>query len=374
MTEIFDLPAPQPPAPRGSAKQRAAARRRRHRRVRTMVVTVLVLAVVGAAGVLTWQKVSDGFQNPFSRQAEDFPGPGGEPVQVEIPAGASGGEMATVLKDAGVVASRQAFIDAYGANPGATGIQAGTYSLRTEMKAADAVAALVKNEKVETKVTIPEGFTVAQVLERIASATSIPRADLDAAVGDPASIGLPPEAGGTVEGWLFPATYTVQPKDAATTVLSAMVATTVQHLDAEGVPPEARLDVLKIASIIEREAPDGFFGEVSRVIANRLDNGEPLGMDAIDSYGLGKPSDQITKSEFNDPSLPYASRVHAGLPPTPIGNPGAAAIAAASHPADGPWLWYVTVNLDTGETKFTDSYDEFLAFKAEYQAWAEANR
>ena len=86
------------------------------------------------------------------------------------------------------------------------------------------------------------------------------------------------------------------------------------------------------------------------------------------------PSDQITKSEFNDPSLPYASRVHAGLPPTPIGNPGAAAIAAASHPADGPWLWYVTVNLDTGETKFTDSYDEFLAFKAEYQAWAEANR
>jgi UPF0755 protein len=330
---------------------------------------VACLVVVGAVGYVTWGNVSGLLSNPFEREAEDYAGPGDQAVEVEIPAGATGTEMGEVLHDAGVVASVEAFRQAFGENPQAAAIQPGAYQLLTRMKAADAVAALAKNEKLETRVTIPEGFTADQVLERIASVTTISRADLDAAAADPASIGLPAEAGGQLEGWLSPATYTVQPDDTAQSLLSQMVARTVSELDELGVAPADRQHVLTEASIVEREAPDDYRGQVARVIENRLGRGEPLGMDAIDAYGLGKPASEITRDEFNDPSLPYASRVHQGLPPTPIGNPGRASVEAVVNPPAGDWLWYVTVNLDTGETKFTDSYDEFQQFKQEYQAW-----
>ncbi|ACZ30715.1 aminodeoxychorismate lyase [Xylanimonas cellulosilytica DSM 15894] len=375
MTDLFDHPAfASPPAQgaRSAARRRAAAKRRRRRRLRTTLVVAVVLAVVGGVAVATWDSVSGLLVNPFSRAAEDYPGPGGASVEVEIPQGATGTVMGEVLVDAGVVASLGAFRDAFAQNPAAKGIQPGTYALLTEMKASDAVAALVKNEKIETKVTIPEGFTAAQALERITSVAGISKEDLDAAIADPESIGLPAEADGVVEGWLFPATYVVTPKDTAVTVLSQMIAKTLAELDAQGIAPENRLDILKKASIVEREAPPGFLGEVSRVIANRLDRGEPLGMDAVDAYGLGKPAAQITSDEFRDASLPYASRQHKGLPPTPIGNPGAAAIEAAANPPEGPWLWYVTVNLDSGETKFTDKYDEFQTYKKEFKAWEAA--
>jgi UPF0755 protein len=371
VTDLFEPPALQQPVPsrRSAARQRAAAKRRRRRRRRTALVVVLCLVVVGAVGYVTWGNVSGLLSNPFSREAADFPGPGDKAVEVEIPAGATGAEMGQVLEDAGVVASVEAFKQAFGENPQASSIQPGVYQLLTEMKASDAVAALAKNEKLETKVTIPEGFTAEQVLERIASVTTISRADLDAAVADPASIGLPAEADGTVEGWLSPATYTVQPDDTAQTLLSQMVARTVSELDELGVPAADRHKVLTEASIVEREAPDDYRGQVARVIENRLDRGEPLGMDAIDAYGLGKPASEITRGEFNDRGLPYASRVHQGLPPTPIGNPGRASVEAVVDPPAGDWLWYVTVNLDTGETKFTDNYDEFQQLKQEYQAW-----
>jgi UPF0755 protein len=371
VTDLFEPPALQQPVPsrRSAARQRAAAKRRRRRRRRTALVVVACLVVVGAVGYVTWGNVSGLLSNPFEREAEDYAGPGDQAVEVEIPAGATGTEMGEVLHDAGVVASVEAFRQAFGENPQAAAIQPGVYQLLTRMKAADAVAALAKNEKLETRVTIPEGFTADQVLERIASVTTISRADLDAAVADPASIGLPAEAGGQLEGWLSPATYTVQPDDTAQSLLSQMVARTVSELDELGVAPADRQHVLTEASIVEREAPDDYRGQVARVIENRLGRGEPLGMDAIDAYGLGKPASEITRDEFNDPSLPYASRVHQGLPPTPIGNPGRASVEAVVNPPAGDWLWYVTVNLDTGETKFTDSYDEFQQFKQEYQAW-----
>jgi UPF0755 protein len=231
----------------------------------------------------------------------------------------------------------------------------------------------VTGEKIETTVTIPEGFNVAQVLDRVASVTTIPLDELEAALKSPKSVGLPAVADGNAEGWLFPKTYTVQPNDDATKLLSAMIAQTKRELEGLGVAKDDWQDVLTKASIVEKEAPDGYRGEVARVIENRLDRGSPLGMDAIDAYGRGKPADQITSDEFNDPDFPYASRQQVGLPPTPIANPGAESVEAVLDPPQGDWIWYVTVNLDTGETKFTDSYSEFEQFKAEYQAWVAEN-
>jgi UPF0755 protein len=114
------------------------------------------------------------------------------------------------------------------------------------------------------------------------------------------------------------------------------------------------------------------YAKVTRVIQNRLEREIPLGMDSINAYGLGKSGTELVGSDF-DVDNPYNSRMHLGLPPTPISNPGEAAIAGALNPAEGDWVYFVTVNLDTGETLFTDSYDEFLAGRARYQQWVAEN-
>ncbi|MFE5337100.1 endolytic transglycosylase MltG [Isoptericola sp. NPDC056573] len=380
MTDLFEHPALQeaPAAPtrrRSAAGRRAAAKRKRRRRQRTAVVLVVVLGFVGAGAYLLWDRMDSLVGDlPFiGSQNDDYPGPGGDPVDVVIPEGATGGQMGTVLQEAGVVASVGAFTDAFGQNPAAAGIQPGTYQLQAEMKASDAVAALVKNEKLQTNVTIPEGYTVAQIVDKVGSVTEITPKQLEKALKDTESFGLPKQADGNAEGWLFPKTYTVQPGDDATTLLTAMVDQTKKELESLGVDKSDWQDVLNKASLVEKEAPDGYRGEVARVIENRLDRDEALYLDAINSYGLGKPADEITKSEFADASDPYNSRKNTGLPPTPIANPGQASVEAVLDPPEGDWNWYVTVNLDTGETKFTDNYQEFLEYRAEYQKWASEN-
>ncbi|WP_425953557.1 endolytic transglycosylase MltG [Xylanimonas sp. McL0601] len=378
MTDLFEHPAlAQPTGPHGrrsAARQRAAAKRRRRRRLRTTIVVAVVLAVIGGVAWTTWDNVSGLLHNPFARSAADYPGPGDKPIEVEIPEGATGTQMGGALKDAGVVASVGAFTDAFALNPAAAGIQPGTYSLLAHMKASDAVAALVKNEKVETKVTIPEGFTAAQVFDRVASVTTVTKDKLDAAVKDPASIGLPAEAGGKVEGWLFPATYTVQPGDDATTLLKAMVGKTVAELDGQGVAPADREDVLKTASLVEREAkfaPDR--PKMARAIKNRLATDMPLQIDASVAYGLDKPGTELTTADTKNADNPFNTYVHKGLPPTPIANPGASSIEAVVHPAAGDWVFWTAVNLDTGETKFAVTWQEHQKNVSELRAWQAAN-
>ncbi|WP_454043980.1 endolytic transglycosylase MltG [Cellulosimicrobium sp. Marseille-Q8652] len=382
MTDLFERPAvqgdQQPSRSSRSAERarRAAKKRKARRRRRAAIVVLVSLLVVGGAGYVISQNVTSlfGFDNPL--EAKDFEGPGTEPVDVTIEPGSTGRDMGAALVDAGVVASTAAFVDAFEANGSAGTIQPGTHTLLEGMSARDAVARLVANDsRVETKITIPEGWTVDQVLERSSSVTGVPVEELEAAMADTAATGLPAEANGNYEGWLYPTTYVLEPDEvSATGIIQRMVSQTVAELDAFGVAPEDRQRVLTIASIVEREgqSPEQF-GQVARVVYNRLDDGMPLGMDAIDSYGLDKPASEITRDEFRDPNLPYASRVHKGLPPTPIGNPGRATVEAVLNAPEGPWLWYVTVNLDTGETKFTDNYAEFEQFKQEYKQWEAAN-
>ena len=379
MTDLFEHPTVHQAVPsrtsRSAASKRAAAKRRRRRRQRTTAIVVLLLALLGGAVLFLWDRVGPSLLDfSFSSQAEDFPGPGGEAVNIEIPEGATGSKMGNVLYEAGVVASVQAFNEAFAANPAAAGIQPGTYQLQKEMKASDAVSQLVRNEKVETNVTIPEGFTVAQAVDRIASVTGISKKDLKAALDKPKSIGLPGVAEGNVEGWLFPKTYTVQPKDDATTLLSAMVAQTKSELESLGVPKDEWQEVLTKASLIEREAKSNEDRPtMARAIQNRLDIDMPLQIDASTAYGLDKPGTQLTVDDNYDLDNPYSLYARTGLPPGPISNPGAASVEAAANPDDGEWLFWVTVNLDTGETKFAETLEEHNQNVAELRAWEAEN-
>jgi len=237
------------------------------------------------------------------------------------------------------------------------------------------VAELLNPEsKVQTRVTIVEGLRFDQILEKLTSVTAVPLADFQAAMADPATVGLPAEAGGNFEGWLFPSTYTFEPGTDPTQMITTMIAKTVAVLDAQSVAPADRMRVLTIASLVERESPDVSVSPMmARAIQNRLDIDMKLDIDASVAYGLNKSGTELTTADLEDPTNPYNTYLHPGLPPGPIASPGEASIDAVLHPADGPWKFWVTINPDTKETLFAETYDEQLANQELLREWQAAN-
>lgn len=362
------------PEPEGGV-YRSPGRSRRRRTRLTFAIMLSLFAGLVIAAVLLVPGLLDSFQGTTH---DDFPGPGSGVVTVEILEGQTGGDIGDTLVEAGVVASRGAFVEAFSANAGAVGIQPGSYDLLMEMKALDAVAALLNPaNRAEVTITVVEGLRASQVYERIASVTGLPLAEVQAAAADPGAIGLPAEAGANPEGWFAAATYTVDRDATASEILSKMVAQTVAILDQHGVAAQDRENVLIKASIVEKEVNQSAdYGKVARVIENRLLPGSAtngtLGMDSTLAFGLGKSGLDLTRSELAS-DHPYNTRVHAGLPPGPIGSPGREAIEAVLAPPEGDWLYFVTVNPDTGETRFTASYEEHLANQELYRQWVQQN-
>ncbi|WP_454855852.1 endolytic transglycosylase MltG [Promicromonospora soli] len=375
MTDLFTAPPhsqaePAFPEPRS----RRARRRRRRNRGRSLVVLLVALVLVGGSGYAVWTNIDSllGLTNPL--ESKDFPGPGGDQVNVEIPEGATGTAMGEELYEAGVVASVPAFTAAFEANPESVLIRPGTHKMLEEMSARDAVALLVKNETADLQLTIPEGYTVDQIVDRAVQVTGLPAKDFEAALKRPAKIGVPKAAEGDAEGWLYPDTYMVKPNDTAAGLLSQMVDRTTKLLRQKGVPDGDRQTVLTKASLVERE---GFHAEdkpkIAQAIENRLADDMRLEIDAAVAYGAGKPGTELTNADKDNSKNPYNTYRHTGLPPGPIANPGEVSIDAVLHPTPGDWKFWVTVNLDTGETKFTADYGEHQRNVQELREWQAAN-
>lgn len=387
MSDLFLDEIVQPDAPRDhggrSARRSDRAerdRRRRQRRRKNITALVVVVVVLAGIGVAVWKlgmPLIDDLRGTPEVATDDYPGPGQGEVEVTIPAGATGAAMATILVEADVVASTGAFTDAFAANPDAPGIQPGTYRLQQKMRAADAVAALINSEnRIVTRVTIPEGLRINQTLEKLSATTTIPIEEFQAAMADPAALGLPAEAGGNFEGWLFPATYSFEPGQTAAEMLQAMIAKTVSVFDARNIAPADRERLLILASLAEGEAKTAEDrAMVVRAIYNRMDTGMPLQIDASVAYGLGINGKDLTLDQTspNATDNPYNTYAFAGLPPGPINSPGEVSIDAAISPADGPWKFWVTVNPETGETRFAVTYDEHLVNQQMLRDWEAAN-
>lgn len=361
---------------RREARRAAQQTHRVRRRRRTIVAIVLGIALVGAGIAVAWPIVAGLFDS--EPPPEDFAGPGSGEVVIDIPSGANGQDIGIILKDAGVVKTVDAFSAAFRDNPNSASIQAGTYALMEEMKASDAVAALLDPaNRAELTITVPEGFIATQVYERIANVMEIPLEEVTGAAADTEAIGLPAEAGGNPEGWYAAATYPFAPNATATDILATMVTKTVTNLEEIGVPREEWQETLIIASIVEREGTPEYYGQVARVIENRLtdstaDVGGRLQMDSTVLYGVGQIGGVPTQAQL-DTDTPYNTYLNPGLPPTPIGSPGRAAIEAVRNPPEGDWLYFVTVNLDTGETKFASSLEEHLTYVQEFRQWRDEN-
>jgi len=388
-TPVDDQPAPaatgeQPLVSGAEARaqrraEREARRRRAHRRRRALAFVLVGVLVVGVGGFFATQYASrllDKVKSPGSSAGvSDYPGPGTGSVDISVNQGDTGEDIATTLKEAGVVATRTAFLDAAKANAASASIQPGTYSLYKEMRAADALAVLVNpDNRVDYVITVPEGWTVDQVLARLQAVMGFTPDTLSEAMKDTSATGLPTSAGKSYEGWLSPGQYVFARDTKPVDAVAQMVQRTKDTLKDLGVASGDRQQVLTKASIAEREVSStDYYGKVARVIQNRLDAGRTLQMDTIIAYGAGKPAMELTDADRANADNKYNVYLHTGLPPTPIANPGSAAIKATLAPPKGDWLYFITVNLDTGETRFTADYTEFQKWNDEYKAWKAEN-
>ncbi|QPK82249.1 endolytic transglycosylase MltG [Schaalia sp. ZJ405] len=357
-------------------ERRKARQRRFWRRFRSALILLLVLALVGGAGYFAWTQIRGANQ---SVEADDYRGPGSGTAVITIEVGETGAEIGQHLVNADVVKSVEAFVRAFEANKAAASIRPGTYTLKKQMSASDAIAALLDEaNRTENTVTVNPGQAVAQVVEKIADITDFSTDEINAALKDPQALGLPAEAGGNVEGWLAPGSYEISQSDTPTTLFAQMIAETVKELDSLRVASQDRQKLLVKASILEREVNiETYLPMVARVIENRLSNteGETRGLLQMDStvlYGVGKFGGIPTEAELRDDN-PYNTYKYPGLPPAPIASPSRAAIEAVLKPADGDWLYYVTVNLDSGETLFAKTQDEQLENVEKFKKYCSSN-
>lgn len=355
-----------------TAAARRASRRRARRRRNLTVLGVMVVALALLIGG-AWQLVLPMFDHPGDDELTDYPGPGSGSVTVEI-TDAAPQQIGQVLEVADVVATAGAFVDAYQARPEAVGIATGTYTLTQQMRAADAVLALLDPaNRVDRRITIPPGWRTSQIVAKVAEVMGVPAEEVQAALAD---VTLPEQAGGDTEGWFFAEAYSVAPEEDVGEVLQRMVDRTIEVLDEYGVAPEDRETVLIQASIVEAEVKDSEDrGRVARVLTNRLDGcadvGPLLQMTSTLAYGLDKAVTDLTLDDLSDDSTPFNTYVYEGLPPGPINSPSTTSIEAVLDPPEGTWCYFVTVNPETGQTLFTDDPEEHDENRAKYRQWLE---
>jgi UPF0755 protein len=339
------------------------ARPRRRRWIAVLLVLVLMAggAVAAGVGYYHWCQGASGPRRP---------------VTLTIPEGTSGSSIVSMLHDKGVV--RCDLVDKFVLRREGVSDQfrAGTFNLTTNMTLDQAIKVLTTppHKAVTVRLTIPEGFRLTEIAARVHDVFGIPTKDF-LREAESGTYSLPPylPAGKrTVEGFLFPETYQVVKKtatsDSIIRLLLAQFQKEVANLPWQnakklGVTP---YQVVTIASMIEREAKlDKERPLIAAVIYNRLKADMPLGIDATLQYIDPDPSNGLTASDLLIQS-PYNTRLHAGLPPTPIASPRLSSIEAALNPAPVSYQYYVLCPKDgPGKHRFSTSYTDFLNNKNE---------
>jgi len=306
-----------------------------------------------------------------------------QPVSIEIPEGVGAGAVGDLLAERGVIGSALAFKLRARFDGRADRIRPGVYSLTPGMNAGDILAALTAAppEAPSFRVTIPEGLTVGQTLQRIADAPDSPFS-VEALQTALPGVALPewvplaslpaeqPYPGLTpYEGLLFPDTYEFRQDLPAQEALARLVARTEEILN--GLPPAAgeldRYQVLVVGSLIEREARLREEQPViSSVIHNRLKDETALNIDATVLYANASTANQVLNDDLELDS-PWNTYVVPGLPPTPISGAGAGALQAAAAPQATEFRYYVVSDPATGSHAFAETFAEHQNNVARYR-------
>ena len=346
---------------RAAAEPPPTEPRRRRRGGRVLLALLAILAAAGAYVALSYY--------------QPFAGPGNEPVRVQVPSGASVGDIATILEQRGVISSPLFFQARARFEGAATELKPGSYTLRRDASNSAVLGALVAGVAPDvTVVTVPEGLSRRELAPAVADA-GLGRGYLRAteeAPGDfePSRYGAPRSA--SLEGFLYPASYEIKRRASARTLVARQLETFEREVGGVDMREARRrrltpYEVLIVASMIEREAQvDDERRVIASVIYNRLRDGEPLAIDATTRYATRNWSSPLKQSELAIDS-PYNTRLNAGLPPGPIGNPGRASIEAAANPATTDFRYYVVKPCADGAHEFSETGAEFEQDKAAYE-------
>ncbi|MFL0388963.1 endolytic transglycosylase MltG [Curtobacterium sp. 179-B 9B NHS] len=363
----------------GGGASRPPREPRPKRRRGPLVAGIVIVALVLGGGVGAYAFAAPKVQQVLSAiggssEPDDYTGDGTSKVTVTIKQGDIGEDVAKTLQRSGVVKSSKVFYKLLLTSPDVS-FQPGSYELKKEMSSKAALDALKDSDnRVQASIVIPEGTALQDIEAGMVSKAGLTEAEVSAAAKDVQAYGLPSGVT-TLEGWLFPATYPINPGWTAKQYFQSMVDTMKEHLAAAGVAEGDQERVVVFASLVQKEAGlAADYPKVARVFQNRLDIDMALQSDATVAYGTGNTHKVTTTDEERaDAGNAYNTYVHKGLPPAPISNPGDLAIKAVTNMADGKWLYFVTVDLDTGETVFSDTYAEHQVAVKQFQAWLRAH-
>jgi UPF0755 protein len=320
-----------------------------------------------------------------------------EPVEFVVEQGDSTSQIATRLKDEGLIRQPLLFNILVRSQGLDDELQAGRYLLRSSMTMGEIIAALQSSRVEEIQITIPEGARLEEIAQQIGSSglTNITEEEFLRAARDAAAFqqghfllsSLPP--GASLEGYLFPDTY----RFAVTATVEEVVETMLARFDEQYASFETEVtvsgvdvhDIVTMASIVQREAArEDEMPKIAAVFWNRLKpeyqaetGGGKLQADPTVQYVLGQRGnwwpklDTLSAEEINGIASPYNTRANPGLPPGPISNPGLAALRAAARPdTSAPYLYFVASCTNPGAHNFAATFEEFQRFEQEYLACA----
>lgn len=334
------------------------------KRIAGLIAVAIALGMIGLSVLLV--------RGPD--ESTDFAGAGTGEVTVVVSSGDTLTKIGRTLAEAGVVLSAESFVNAASVDERASSIGPGKYTMRRQMSSIEALELMLDPaSRADSRLVLPEGLRLEQTVAIAAEATSLPKSDFQKVLQEPEQLDLPAFAKNRPEGFMFPATYDLTGEETAKSTLRTLVKRFKEASDDVSLETRAAdvgltpYEALIVASLVQAEVAPGDFAKAARVIYNRIDQGMPLQLDSTVSYALGITDIQLNEDQLAT-SSPYNTYVRRGLPPRPINSPGEAAMEAALNPAKGKWLYFVSVDPRTNETKFAKNYDKFLELKREFQA------
>lgn len=358
------------------------------------IIAIGAVFVVAVLAVATWLVVIPIYQH-FT--PANYSGTGSGTVRITVMPNDGAASIASSLHKQGVVASDQAFTSAANDNSKSRNIQPGTYVLHKKMSGAAALSLMLKpSARLNDDTVVSEGLNTLDVAKRLEAAPCAADADksavcgpgfsatsVRAALNDIKALGIPADftvSGAqppSVEGFLYPAKYYFPETSSPQAALNQMIAKFSDEVRSTDFTTRAKANrwtpyqQLIAASIAQSEAKyPADMKKVVRVILNRLASKTPLRIDATSAYGAKLKGLDPTKIIYAQIDSPYNSYTHDGLPPTPISNPGADALAGAAAPTPGNWLYYVNSDAQ-GHLFFTNSESAFIkaAAKCKKNNW-----
>lgn len=291
-------------------------------------------------------------------------GVAGPEVIVEILPGETGSQIGSKLASLDVVKSSLAFFRVAVADERSARIAPGEHRIETKIPAQVALEQLLDPDRIPNLIVVRDGERLSEIQESIVR-FGIAKMDISKAL----TVAKAPKGFATksLEGFLYPAHYSFNKGKTADEIVDAMLKKfTYATRDIKWKYEEfSPYQLLTIASLVQTEGTPDVFGRVARVIYNRLEKGMPLQFDSTVHYALNRRGEIRVSIADTKVQSRYNTFIYRGLPPGPIGSPTRPAIDATLNPDVGDWLYFVTVK--PKETRFTSSYEEFLAWKAEYK-------